>query len=54
MGTLAFIGVVAVACCYILPEERRKKLFTKKIPYVIPADQIDEEDLKDYNEFYNN
>ena len=53
MGSIAFIGVVAVACCYILPEERRKTLFVKKVPYVIPADQIDEEDIKDYNEFYN-
>ena len=49
MGVIAFIGVVAVACCFILPEERRKAIFTKKKPYVIPASEIDEVDMNDYN-----
>ena len=51
MGTLAFAGVSGAVCSYVLPEERRKTLFKKKQPYVIPADMIDEEDLNDYNEF---
>ena len=49
MGVIAFIGVVAVACCFILPEERRKAIFTKKKPYVIPASEIDDVDMNDYN-----
>ena len=51
MGTLAFGGAATATCSYILPEERRNKLFKKKKPYVIPADMIDEEDMEDYNQF---
>jgi hypothetical protein len=51
MGTLAFAGVSSAVCSYVLPEERRKTLFKKKQPYVIPVDMIDEEDMDAYNEF---
>lgn len=53
MGTLAFGGIAIATGSFILPEERRKALFAKKKPYVIPADMIDEEDMDAYNEIYN-
>ena len=53
MGTLAFAGVGGAVGSYILPEERRNKIFKKKKPYVIPVDMIDEEDMNDYNKIYN-
>jgi hypothetical protein len=48
MGVLAVSGVGGVVGAYVLPEERRKTLFKKKQPYVIPEDMIDEEDVEDY------
>ncbi len=51
MGAIAFTGVTGAVCSYILPEERRKTLFKKKQPYVIPADIIDDEDMKDYDKY---
>ena len=51
MGAIAFTGVTGAVCSYILPEERRKTLFKKKQPYVIPADMIDDEDMKDYDQY---
>ena len=53
MGVLAFGGIAIVVCSFVLSEERRKTLFKKKQPYVIPADMIDEEDVDAYNEIYN-
>ena len=43
-----FMMTGGVAGAYLLPEERRKTLFKKKQPYVIPSDMIDEEDAEDY------
>ena len=52
MGVLAFAGLAIVVCSFILSEERRKTLFKKKTPYVIPSDMVDEADMNAYNEFY--
>ena len=48
-------GVIAVACpvvYFCLPEKKRKALLGKKMPYVIPEEDIDEEDLEDYKLLY--
>ena len=44
--------VSAVVYFFTLPEKKRKAMFAKKVPYIIPEDQIDESDLKDYNRIY--
>lgn len=48
---IVVLGIVFAILSFAIPEEKRKALFVKKIPYVIPADQIDDEDLNDYNDF---
>ena len=35
-----------------LPEKKRPSIFRKKVPYIIPADEIDEDDLDDYRLIY--
>ena len=52
IGALAVIAVSAVVTYFVLPEKKRKALFKKKLPYVIPEDQIDEEDYEDYVRLY--
>lgn len=51
-GAVAVIAVAAVVVYFTLPEKKRRAIFGKKRPYVIPADEVDEEDLNDYNLIY--
>ena len=57
-GGTAIIAIVAVATIstlvtyFTLPEKKRKQIFKKKMPYVIPAEDIDEEDYNDYIQLY--
>lgn len=44
--------VSAVVYFFTLPEKKRKAMLAKKVPYIIPEDQIDEDDLKEYNRIY--
>ena len=56
-GIVAAVAAGVVLVCgavyfFTLPEKKRKAMFAKKVPYIIPEDQIDESDLKDYNRIY--
>ena len=51
-GVVAAIVVVSIVVYFTLPEKKRKAILGIKSPYIIPADEIDEEDLKDYNILY--
>lgn len=56
-GIVAGVAAGVVLVCgavyfFTLPEKKRKAMFAKKVPYIIPEDQIDESDLKDYNRIY--
>ena len=51
-GAVAAIVVVSLVVYFTLPEKKRKAILGIKSPYIIPAEEIDEEDLKDYNLLY--
>ncbi len=51
-GIGAALIVAAVVVFFTMPEKKRQAILGKKRPYVIPVDEIDEEDLKDYNLLY--
>ena len=51
-GIGAALVVVAVVVFFTLPEKKRLAILGIKRPYVIPVDDIDEEDMKDYNLLY--
>ncbi len=53
-GVVAFIAVASIITYFVLPEKKRKAIFGKKSPYVIPVEDIDEEDMNDYNRLYKN
>jgi hypothetical protein len=49
---IAAIAVIITVSYFVLPKELHEKIFgKKKVPYVIPAGEIDEVDLEDYNKF---
>ena len=52
-GVIAAIVITsAVVYYFTLPEKKRKALFKKKHAYVIPVEEIDEEDYEDYKKFF--
>ena len=51
-GIGAALIVGAVVWFFTLPEKKRLAILGIKRPYIIPVDEIDEEDLKDYNLLY--
>jgi peptide/nickel transport system substrate-binding protein len=51
-GIGAALIVAAVVVFFTLPEKKRLAILGIKRPYVIPVDDIDEEDMKDYNLLY--
>ena len=51
-GIGAVLIVALVVVFFTLPEKKRLAILGIKRPYVIPVDDIDEEDLKDYNLLY--
>ena len=51
-GIVLAIGVATIIVYLALPEKKRLALIGKKLPYVIPVEDIDEEDMKDYNLLY--
>ncbi len=54
-GSVAGVAAVAaVVTVFLLPEEKRPAILRKKYPYVIPVENIDEEDMKDYERLYKN
>ncbi len=54
-GSIAGVAAVsAVVTVFLLPEEKRPAILRKKYPYVIPVENIDEEDMKDYDRLYKN
>ena len=53
LGGIAAVALItAVVVYFTLPEKKRRALFRKKIPYIIPEDEIDEEDYNDYVKLY--
>ena len=49
---LAAVAVIVTVSYFVLPKELHEKIFgKKKVPYVIPAGEIDEEDMDAYNKF---
>lgn len=52
-GIGAALVVALVVVFFTLPEKKRLAILGIKRPYVIPVDDIDEEDMKDYNLLYN-
>ena len=46
------VGIGAAVVYFVVPDEKRLAIFGKKKPYVIPVEDIDEEDLGDYNKLY--
>ena len=53
LGVVLAIGAAAAVTVFLLPEEKRPAFLVKKKPYIIPADQIDDEDMDDYNKLLN-
>lgn len=51
-GIGAALIVALVVVFFTLPEKKRLAILGIKRPYVIPVDDIDEEDMKDYNLLY--
>ena len=51
-GIGAALVVAAVVVFFTLPEKKRLAILGIKRPYLIPVDDIDEEDMKDYNLLY--
>ena len=51
-GIGAALIVAAVVVFFTLPEKKRLAILGIKRPYIIPVDDIDEEDMKDYNLLY--
>ena len=51
-GISAALVVALVVVFFTLPEKKRLAILGIKRPYVIPVDDIDEEDMKDYNLLY--
>ncbi len=49
---VAVVGVAAIIVFFTLPEEKRNAILGKKRPYLIPVEDIDEEDMKDYDLLY--
>ena len=48
----AAVAVIVTVSYFVLPKELHEKIFgKKKVPYVIPAGEIDEEDMDAYNKF---
>ena len=45
-------GISTIVTFSVLPEDKRLALLGKKRPYLIPVEDIDEEDMKDYNLLY--
>lgn len=45
-------GISTIVTFSLLPEDKRLALLGKKRPYLIPVEDIDEEDMKDYNLLY--
>ena len=51
-GLAACLVVYGVVSFFRMPKRKRKALFKRKHAYVIPAEDIDEEDLNDYRRIY--
>ena len=51
-GIGAALVVAAVVVFFTLPEKKRLAILGIKRPYLIPVDDVDEEDMKDYNLLY--
>ena len=51
-GIFAGITVPTLVLCLVLPKKRREARYRRKHPYVIPEDEIDADDIVDYNLFY--
>ncbi len=49
---VAALAVAAVVVFFTLPEKKRRAILGIKRPYLIPVEEIDEEDLNDYNILY--
>jgi hypothetical protein len=51
-GIVAAIAVGIVVAYFVMPEKKRIEIFgAKRKPYVIPASQIDDEDIEAYSKF---
>jgi hypothetical protein len=52
VSSTCLVLAIGVAVFFLIPEEKRKTLFVKKKPYVIPEGEIDEIDMNAYNQLY--